>query len=547
MNGEGVGDAGVARAPERVERVERLEEAAHAAKASAIAVELVARVAAAPALQRELRLRCRWEPQGRVVSRFLQASGGDAGAALDAIIADLRWRASAGVDLEAAVALTPREVLQCSPAAAANKFAWQARGRDRAGRPVLYYCGRAVDATALLRLSTPARLVRYAACAREAAIRRRLREEPSATPPYFTVVVDLRGSRLAQANRDFYGLARALAELEQRHFPGAVAHVVVVNAPIFFSVVWSVLRKFLTQETAREVSVAGPGRKEALRALRAFIDVAQLPVNFGGDAPALAGGTAAGVVGGEAKSAAGVDGAVGCLPVRSFMGTPEPAGLPNEEAKDKEDGEGSEHEHVHVRAGGEPELPDSKIEMASEMGAESPGTVLPAHIATLVYDESNPSRPGLRGELLRAVDDVLAERDAFEQLALRERRHLRARLRSLQRRLQRRKSLSLSLSPSGASRCRQASDASSSSTDLENLPNAPSGNAALVEAGLRARILGLRQQLLAAKEECHKHARAVKFARNYMEQETALRAEECARLEQAVLQLRGENKRLLRR
>mmetsp|Transcript_4921 Transcript_4921/g.8514 ORF Transcript_4921/g.8514 Transcript_4921/m.8514 type:complete len:457 (+) Transcript_4921:120-1490(+) len=415
----------------------------------------------------------------------------------------------------------------------------------------------------VMELTTPQQFLLYHIWVRETAVRRAAattRERSSgdagqASPPYYTCVMDLKGCKLAQANTTFYSLLQLVLEVDQNHFPGVVGQVVIVNAPFFFTVVWKVIRKYITPEMEQKVTIISADKSKIFAGLSAFISREEIPADYGGEAPKVDWSSP------EANLLCCFKESYQQVPVEPVSPTLAPTpeednhthNVRHQDAPNQErhvggfttpipSGPIEEHAELQSDQGGHGVITNTEISRG-HADSENTGshhdrdlsTWLPPHIAALVYDRSEPARPGLREDLLQAIEGILAEKDSFEQYALNERLRLRRQLKELY------------LLNQSSQRQRQLSLNSNSMRHLQVSPRAQQQqqcqdpvNLRVVKAGLRERVSSLQAQVQAAREECEANARAVKFARNYLEQETSRREQARAEAERTVTKLRKE-------
>ncbi|KAF9463030.1 CRAL-TRIO domain-containing protein [Collybia nuda] len=92
------------------------------------------------------------------------------------------------------------------------------------------------------------------------------------------VIVDLKGFGISQFWQ-MKSLARNSFQISQDFFPETMGQLAIVNAPPSFTVIWSVIRRWLSRETAEKVDVLGKDYKDVLLNL---IDAESLPSSLGG-------------------------------------------------------------------------------------------------------------------------------------------------------------------------------------------------------------------------------------------------------------------------
>jgi len=480
-----------------------------------------------------------------IMSRLLDCCKGDAKLALKTLLKDCAWRET--INIDKLCQQPPARILGCDPETIAKCFPVQRRGYDMEGREVLYYGAKFVNMAKVLEETSLKQYVLYQSWVRETCLRRFTRENPDVPPPYFQAVVDLSGVRLNQASRDFYSAIKCISDLDQWHFPGTVQRMYIVNAPFFFTVVWKVIRKFLSAEIEKRIEIIGSGKNEVYSALTQCIPHQNIPVNFFGGSGPLDWSYIQEEFVREFKLETATENQVLTASVdveeeslASSIAPSSPLESPLERQTDS---------FVPVT-----------LPCVDPTPGLDPSSCLPPHIAMLVYDKTDPPREGLRSDLLQAIHAVVAERDAFERYALYERRRLRGQLARLSQshKVPNKTMASPLASPiSARSRTSSVSSARSPSFSRARSPSfrirhsdsfssvrAPK-NVEIVKSGLRVRIHALREQIANANEECNSNQRAVKFARNFIEQESLKRDKRRCDLESKIASLRRENIKLL--
>lgn len=80
-------------------------------------------------------------------------------------------------------------------------------------------------------------------------------------------------------NRQVYGLIKLAAQVGSDYYPEIMGNLLVVNAPMVFSGVWSVVKGFLDERTRKKIRIIGGGYKTALLE---FIEDEDIPSFLGG-------------------------------------------------------------------------------------------------------------------------------------------------------------------------------------------------------------------------------------------------------------------------
>ncbi|CAD5125019.1 DgyrCDS13257 [Dimorphilus gyrociliatus] len=95
-----------------------------------------------------------------------------------------------------------------------------------------------------------------------------------------TVILDCSGIGLSFLWMPGIELLSHLGKLSQDNYPEIVKKTFIINAPTFFTVLWGIFRKFITDEMAQKISVLGKNYREQLLQ---YIDVNELPKFLGGN------------------------------------------------------------------------------------------------------------------------------------------------------------------------------------------------------------------------------------------------------------------------
>lgn len=74
---------------------------------------------------------------------------------------------------------------------------------------------------------------------------------------------------------------RRASHLMQEHYPERCKVIIICNTPRWFSMIWSMIRPLVNETTQRKVKIVAAG-KETTDALAEFIDLADVPVEYGG-------------------------------------------------------------------------------------------------------------------------------------------------------------------------------------------------------------------------------------------------------------------------
>jgi hypothetical protein len=92
------------------------------------------------------------------------------------------------------------------------------------------------------------------------------------------VVMDLKGLPMAPEWAALKNLHRVI-NTDQDFFPESLGTILVINAPVYFTVIWAVVRPWLDPNVLEKVQILGGNYLETLRR---FIDDKYIPSELGG-------------------------------------------------------------------------------------------------------------------------------------------------------------------------------------------------------------------------------------------------------------------------
>jgi len=116
--------------------------------------------------------------------------------------------------------------------------------------------------------------VKYPACSRHAG----------RTINQSFVIMDLRGLSLAKWNAQTRDMLKQLTGILSDHYPETMGALFIINAPGFFTVIWSVAQVFLDPGTKKKITILGSNYRDRLFE---HVDPSNLPTALGGTDDAL--------------------------------------------------------------------------------------------------------------------------------------------------------------------------------------------------------------------------------------------------------------------
>ena len=155
---------------------------------------------------------------------------------------------------------------------------------DRIGRPVQYFAVGQADPEKLAASTTLERLLRWNVHRAEHTIRvkyPRCSAAAGSAVSNSVVIIDLDGAYLSQFSMDVRAYLKLYFQLLGNNYPGNLGKVFIINCPMVFTGVWSVVRLFLPVLDRERIQLfGGPATYEPV--LAAEIDPANLPTRYGG-------------------------------------------------------------------------------------------------------------------------------------------------------------------------------------------------------------------------------------------------------------------------
>ena len=229
------------------------------------------------------------EPLDTALQRFVVARKSK----LDAVLAMLRGHLAWFSEQQVASlrGLSAASVLEVAPEAVNavdSAFPHYHAGHDKDGRPVTYIHGCSYSAATLFSLVPPDRVARYHTWRTERMLGGMYARLQAGSAPLPTgqlaVVIDLAGMTMRHVDKQFLGLIKLLAVVDQAHYPERLGKMYICGVSRIFFVVWRMVRPWLDARTASKICFLTSDEVDA-GALLDSIDAQQLPIAYGGAAP----------------------------------------------------------------------------------------------------------------------------------------------------------------------------------------------------------------------------------------------------------------------
>ena len=163
-------------------------------------------------------------------------------------------------------------------------------GISKDGKPLFFSKPGVVNIHGLQATSTSDGVNRYQWHCMHHTFASVLRDRVAADPTYkryqSCVVMDLEHLSRSTVNAKVLDIIKHQSRVDALCFPEILGICVIVNAPTFFSAIWSIIRRWLDPRTAGKIEIFS-FKGSAERRLKELIDVDQLPSEYGGTAPSV--------------------------------------------------------------------------------------------------------------------------------------------------------------------------------------------------------------------------------------------------------------------
>jgi len=94
-------------------------------------------------------------------------------------------------------------------------------------------------------------------------------------------VVDVKDFAMSEVKGDFLTLFKFVTSLSQEHYMERASVICVVNAPMWFSMIWKVIKPLINENTQKKVRILGA--KDTFKGLCEFIAPENIPEEYGGE------------------------------------------------------------------------------------------------------------------------------------------------------------------------------------------------------------------------------------------------------------------------
>ncbi|KAJ3296433.1 cytosolic factor, phosphatidylinositol/phosphatidylcholine transfer protein [Rhizoclosmatium sp. JEL0117] len=192
--------------------------------------------------------------------RFLRARKFELVASKKMWIDSENWRASFGTDTIIETFDFPEHV------AALKYYPRFYHKTDKVGRPIYIEQLGALKLAELMSVSTEQRMQRNHVHEYERLIKYRMVACAIKSGRHIEqslVILDLKGIQLSTFSQ-VYGIVKSVSSIAQDYYPEMLGKMFVINAPMLFTGVWSLVKPMLDEATVQKINILGSSYKEAL-------------------------------------------------------------------------------------------------------------------------------------------------------------------------------------------------------------------------------------------------------------------------------------------
>lgn len=218
-----------------------------------------------------------------ILLRFLRARKFDLAASTAMFTGFHNWRREFGVD-------ALRDGLEFPELPIVKKFYPRYYHKtDKLGRPIYFEILGGLDVKQLFAVTNTDRLLKNHVYEYEKLVKYRLAACSEKTGLHIEqscTILDLKNVSLSSFS-SVYSVVQQVSKIAQEYYPEMLGKMFIINAPMLFTAVWSIVKAFLDEVTLAKIQILGSSYKSKLLEI---IDEGNLPVEFGGKCQCAAGG-----------------------------------------------------------------------------------------------------------------------------------------------------------------------------------------------------------------------------------------------------------------
>lgn len=182
----------------------------------------------------------------------------------------------------------PAQALGCPEALYNQQYPQAYSGIAKNGMPVFYSKVGVLNIDAVECTTTVSNIVKYHWYVQMHDFANRLREHKKKDPEFTNFecvcILDLANLTMGQLNSKTLAIIKEQSAIDSLCFPETLNKMYIINSPRFFSATWTMIKGWLDPRTSSKVEVLS-SRKTWEKSLLEYIDVDQLPSDYGGKGP----------------------------------------------------------------------------------------------------------------------------------------------------------------------------------------------------------------------------------------------------------------------
>lgn len=184
--------------------------------------------------------------------------------------------------------IDPSEALGCPQAVYDAQYPQVYSGFAKNGSPVFFSKVGVINVSAIECVTTIPNIVKYHWYVMMHDFGHRLRQTKEKDPKFkqfeCVCIIDLANLTVGQLTSNTLALTKEQAAVDSLCFPETLYKMFIINSPRFFSATWTIIKGWLDPRTASKIEVLS-SRKAWEKVLLDYIDVDQLPSDYGGTGP----------------------------------------------------------------------------------------------------------------------------------------------------------------------------------------------------------------------------------------------------------------------
>ena len=182
----------------------------------------------------------------------------------------------------------PKPALGCDAAIYQAQYPQIYSGFAKNGVPVFFSKTGILNIEAVECITTVKNIVKYHWYVQIHDYAKRLREHKKKNPDFnkyeCVVILDMANLTVGQLNSRTMAIIKDQSAIDSLCFPETMNKMFIINSPRFFTATWNIIKGWIDARTANKVEVLST-RKTWEKKLLEYIDVDQLPSDYGGTGP----------------------------------------------------------------------------------------------------------------------------------------------------------------------------------------------------------------------------------------------------------------------